>query len=180
MPGEVIRFVFLSTHYRKPMDWTEKKAREAEKTLNHWLDLTVDLEPTDPREFKVRKGLIDALSDDLNTHKALQYLNSSLIAAPQQLLDHARFLGFLSDATREGHREQYLKRREGGGSSAILASLAADLDGLRRQAMETKDFSKVDRLKAAYIEAGLEVRMSKTGVELVPGPGFDPAKLEDL
>ena len=46
--------------------------------------------------------------------------------------------------------------------------------------METKDFSKVDRLKAAYIEAGLEVRMSKTGVELVPGPGFDPAKLEDL
>ena len=25
VPGEVIRFVFLSTHYRKPMDWTEKK-----------------------------------------------------------------------------------------------------------------------------------------------------------
>ena len=28
-PGEVIRFVFLSTHYRKPMDWTAEKAREA-------------------------------------------------------------------------------------------------------------------------------------------------------
>ncbi|WP_295314142.1 cysteine--tRNA ligase, partial [Roseobacter sp.] len=25
VPGEVIRFVMLSTHYRKPMDWTEKK-----------------------------------------------------------------------------------------------------------------------------------------------------------
>jgi cysteinyl-tRNA synthetase len=23
-PGEVIRFVMLSTHYRKPMDWTEE------------------------------------------------------------------------------------------------------------------------------------------------------------
>ncbi len=36
IPGEVIRFVFLSTHYRKPMDWTEKKAEEAVKTLRNW------------------------------------------------------------------------------------------------------------------------------------------------
>jgi cysteinyl-tRNA synthetase len=32
VPGEVIRFVMLSTHYSKPMDWTEKKREEAEKT----------------------------------------------------------------------------------------------------------------------------------------------------
>ena len=36
VPGEVIRFVMLSTHYRKPMDWTEKKREEAEKTLRKW------------------------------------------------------------------------------------------------------------------------------------------------
>ncbi|MEX0278758.1 MAG: cysteine--tRNA ligase, partial [Ruegeria sp.] len=36
VPGEVIRFVFLQTHYRKPMDWTEKKARDAEATLRKW------------------------------------------------------------------------------------------------------------------------------------------------
>ena len=29
VPGEVIRFVFLQTHYSKPMDWTEKKREEA-------------------------------------------------------------------------------------------------------------------------------------------------------
>ena len=29
MPGEVIRFVLLSTHYRQPMDWTEAKVDEA-------------------------------------------------------------------------------------------------------------------------------------------------------
>jgi cysteinyl-tRNA synthetase len=46
--------------------------------------------------------------------------------------------------------------------------------------METKDFAPVDALKSALIEAGVEVRMSKAGVELVPGPGFDPSKLEDL
>ena len=46
--------------------------------------------------------------------------------------------------------------------------------------METKDFSKVDELKSSLVEAGVEVRMSKDSVELLPGPGFDPAKLEGL
>ena len=46
--------------------------------------------------------------------------------------------------------------------------------------MESKDFSGVDALKQGLIAAGVEVRMSKSGVELVPGPGFDAAKLEAL
>ena len=50
----------------------------------------------------------------------------------------------------------------------------------RVRAMESKDFSEVDRLKSAFVDAGLEVRMSKTGVELVPGPNFDASKLEAL
>jgi phosphatidylserine synthase len=32
----------------------------------------------------------------------------------------------------------------------------------------------------ALTEAGVEVRMSKAGVELAPRPGFDAAKLEEL
>ena len=40
VPGEVIRFVFLQTHYRKPMDWTQKKAKEAKVTLERWLKIT--------------------------------------------------------------------------------------------------------------------------------------------
>ncbi|MEC8572238.1 MAG: cysteine--tRNA ligase, partial [Pseudomonadota bacterium] len=48
----------------------------------------------------------------------------------------------------------------------------------RTVAMENKDFAEVDRLKSAYLGAGVEVRMSKQGVELVPGAGFDPANLE--
>ena len=46
--------------------------------------------------------------------------------------------------------------------------------------MDTKDFSEVDRIKSALIAAGVEVRMSKDGVELVPAAGFDAAKLEGL
>ena len=61
-----------------------------------------------------------------------------------------------------------------------LSGLAARLAEIRVTAMETKDFSEVDRLKAALVAAGVEVRMSKAGVELVPGAGFDASALEGL
>jgi len=35
-PGEVIRMVYLGTHYSKPMDWTTEKAKQAEATLRKW------------------------------------------------------------------------------------------------------------------------------------------------
>ncbi|MFN3147760.1 MAG: cysteine--tRNA ligase [Paracoccaceae bacterium] len=77
VPGEVIRFVFLSTHYRKPMDWTEEKAKEAERTLDHWATfLSVDHEVLDADIGGIAPddGVIEALSDDLNTSLALTRL----------------------------------------------------------------------------------------------------------
>jgi cysteinyl-tRNA synthetase len=181
VPGEVIRFVMLSTHYRKPMDWTEKKRDEAEKTLRKWMDLTRDLEPCDPAAFKPDQKLIDALADDLNTHLALTYLNA-LTAQPQKLLDHARWLGFLSDKLREDDakaRAAYTTSF-GSGGSEVETELANRLDELRQMAMKTKDFSDVDALKAALLAAGCEVRISKQGTEVIAGPTFDPAKLDVL
>ena len=181
VPGEVIRFVMLSTHYRKPMDWTEKKRDEAEKTLRKWMDLTRDLEPCDPAAFKPDQKLIDALADDLNTHLALSYLNA-LTAQPQKLLDHARWLGFLSDKSREDDakaRAAYTTSF-GSGGSEVETELANRLDELRQMAMKTKDFSDVDALKAALLAAGCEVRISKQGTEVIAGPTFDPAKLDVL
>lgn len=178
VPGEVIRFVMLSTHYRKPMDWTEKKRDEATKTLRKWMDLTRDLEPCDPAAFKPDQKLIDALADDLNTHLALTYLNA-LTAQPQKLLDHARWLGFLSDKSREDDakaRAAYTISF-GSGGSEVETELANRLDELRQMAMKTKDFSDVDALKAALLAAGCEVRISKLGTEVIAGPTFDPTKL---
>jgi cysteinyl-tRNA synthetase len=51
---------------------------------------------------------------------------------------------------------------------------------LRNQAKSSKDFSDVDAMKETLADAGVEVRMSKEAVELIPGPNFDPAKLEAL
>ena len=166
-PGEVIRLVFLQTHYRKPMDWTDKKAKEAEATLRKWRALTAGIEPAS----SAAAAVLEALADDLNSAGAIAKLHK--LAADGDaagLLASARLLGLLTDEL-------------GAWASAPAIDLSAFEEKLfetRRKAMESKDFSEVDRLKAVFVEAGLEVRMSKTGVELVPGAGFDPDKLGAL
>jgi cysteinyl-tRNA synthetase len=186
VPGEVIRFVFLSTHYRKPMDWTAKKAEEAQGTLSDWHELTLGLEPTNPASFEPDQKLVEVLSDDLNTHLALVRLRA-MRSNPQQLLDNARFLGFLGDEARSDYLQRRLGFSFGSGDDLLAArmdmlldSMRVKLIALREEARETKDFSEVDRLKAALVAAGVEVRMSKDEVELIPGAGCDPAKLEAL
>jgi cysteinyl-tRNA synthetase len=71
VPGEVIRMVFLGTHYGKPMDWTEKKRAEAEATLRKWRGLLTGAKPAEPHEI-----MITELGDDLNTSKALYWLRT--------------------------------------------------------------------------------------------------------
>ncbi|MDE4174558.1 cysteine--tRNA ligase [Phaeobacter sp. PT47_59] len=167
IPGEVIRFVFLSTHYRKPMDWTEKKAKEAEKTLRKWYAQAAEALPGGQPESHV----VDLVADDINTHGVLaechQFSQAGDLVALRSSME---LLGLLGEDIPD-----WVKAPD-----VDLSSHEARLFKARQAAMESKDFSEVDRLKTAYTEAGLEVRMSKTGVELVPGAGFDPAKLDNL
>ncbi len=98
VPGEVIRFVYLSTHYRKPMDWTAEKAREAEGTLRKWrkwsegiTPLQITLRGPDPR-------FLSALADDLNTSQAISVLHELAREADWSgLISSANVLGLLQD-----------------------------------------------------------------------------------
>ncbi|CUH81802.1 Cysteine--tRNA ligase [Tritonibacter multivorans] len=166
-PGEVVRLVFLQTHYRKPMDWTDKKAKEAEATLRKWRALTEGVEPS----ATAAAAVLDALSDDLNTAGAITELHKMASEGDAAgLLAAANLLGLLTPELGAWAE----------GPNVDLSGFEAQLFAARQAAMESKDFSEVDRLKAAFTDAGLEVRMSKTGVELVPGAGFDMAKLDAL
>ncbi|MCG7574567.1 cysteine--tRNA ligase [Phaeobacter sp. CNT1-3] len=187
VPGEVIRFVFLSTHYGKPMDWTEKKAKEARKTLQK-LYQTIPYFKSEERfnyldsdVFPPDEEVVAALSDDLNSSLALTRLRQLAKEGElNKLVGSMVLLGLLGRETDL----DFLSRPEGStftaGEGDRLFQLAGKLAELRATAMETKDFAPVDALKSALMEAGVEVRMSKAGVELLPGAGFDAAKLEGL
>jgi cysteinyl-tRNA synthetase len=49
IPGEVIRFVLLMTHYRSPMDWTAEKARQARRSLDRLYSVVGDVEMDERR-----------------------------------------------------------------------------------------------------------------------------------
>jgi cysteinyl-tRNA synthetase len=192
IPGEVIRFVFLSTHYGKPMDWTERKAREAQAELEFWANkLTLDPQLLSAPVVSelADNAVLDALANDLNTPLALM-----------RLREQARFIDNSSDFRALSDEEQFRVLQGFVASLDLLGfslgDLAATVDERRKDnrlerltlrlaqeriyAKESKDFSEVDRLKSRLIEAGVEVRMAKDKIELVPGPDFDPSKLKDL
>ena len=70
-PGEVVRLAMLRTHYRQPIDWTVKSLEEAEATLDGWYETIGTASP----DGTVPTGMLDALSDDLNTPAAISELH---------------------------------------------------------------------------------------------------------
>jgi cysteinyl-tRNA synthetase len=72
--GEVLRLAMLMTHYRDPINWTQRLLEESEAKYLHWIELTkrhhlqhFDIRPT---EDFVRK-----LNNDLDTHGAISVLD---------------------------------------------------------------------------------------------------------
>jgi cysteinyl-tRNA synthetase len=176
VPGEVIRFVLLGTHYSKPMDWTAEKAAAAEAKLSDFVRIAAQYADLD-----VVKGLspdpviLQALADDLNTHLALQHLDVlANHAKGSELAANLIFLGLFDEAS--------LTARIGSLRAALagLHPLALRLQEVRLAAQKDKDFAPVDAFKARLTEAGVVVQMRKDGVDLAPGASFDPAKLAVL
>ena len=129
--GEVIRMVYLGTHYTRPMDWTHDKAVQAEATLRKWRGLVAGVQPG-----AVSDAVLAALADDLNTAGAIAELHALAGQGDAAgLLASAQMLGLLlpdMGAWAEG---------------VDLSAHANRLAGLREQAMATKDFSAVDAMK---------------------------------
>ena len=177
IPGEVIRYVFLMTHYRKPMDWTAEKVAEATKTLDTLYEVVGETSPD--RSQAPNPEVVAALADDLNSSAALHALIRQAgairpgdTAAAAGLKHSARLLGLLPMTGEEW------RRLKSGGID--LSGLGARLQELRIAAKATKDFSAVDALKSALLAAGVEVRMTAAGVDLAPGAGFDAEAVEAL
>jgi cysteinyl-tRNA synthetase len=176
VPGEVIRFVLLGTHYGKPMDWTDRKRQDAEATLRRWRELARDAED----RGWIAEEVVEPLADDLNTPLALARLHEmarSIAASATkdcfiekgQFLSSARLLGLLEEG--QGTWTEVTI------DAALIDRLTVGLLRAREVAMATKDFATVDRLKRELAAAGVEVRMTKADITLHPGPKADLERL---
>jgi cysteinyl-tRNA synthetase len=169
VPGEVIRFVFLSTHYSKPMDWTVKKADEAKKTLRKWRRAARGATAS-----TVSGVVMAALSDDLNTAGALAELHKLEAAGDgSTLLASANALGLLTvelGSWFEG--EQTIIRSAAGETVQKWADL---IDEARIQ----KDYAAADTIRATAKAYGFEVKTDADGTRLIATPTADPHGLEE-
>ena len=167
--GEVIRFVYLSTHYSKPMDWTDKKAKEAEATLRKWSELIVGVESQPRPPLKI----VEALSNDLNTALASKEMHGLAKAknwpALRASLD---FLGF--ENLEETNLGKVIHDLVDG--IEIVDSLVDKLSNAR----SNKDYATADKIKDALTESGVTIQITSDGIDRKISNDFDISKLEGL
>jgi cysteinyl-tRNA synthetase len=102
VPGEVIRMVYLGTHYSKPMDWTKEKAEQAEIDFAENGAEFLHGDPAtnlgfDWRNVKPPQEFVEALANDLNTSLALTLVNKYLKNMEEaNLVGSANFTWILS------------------------------------------------------------------------------------
>ena len=171
--GEVIRLVYLGTHYSRPMDWTDTKARQAAGTLRKWHALSKN-HSADPNFcHAVPSSVLSSLCDDLNTAGAIAALHDlAAVGDAAGLLAGARLMGLL-----------------GAGQGTWVAVKTADADtealidallGVRKAAREGRNFAKADALRDAIVQAGVIIKDSAHAVEWSLADDFDPLKLPKL
>ncbi|MCF2872847.1 cysteine--tRNA ligase [Octadecabacter sp. G9-8] len=171
VPGEVIRFVMLSTHYRKPMDWTEKKRVEAKIRLTQWFRATDGVTASK----QVPKAVVVSLVNDLNTHGALSAMMS---LEPSDLKAAMQLLGFpdAEDVDWFRHGIQMSSIADLPYTADAIAPLLSKWQYLRDEA----DYAAADELKRKIEACGLKLSVGAAGPNAEPTADFDPAKLEAL
>ena len=185
--GEVIRLVFLMTHYRKPMDWTDAKRLEAHKMLSDWFDILCKHGYAPKTVDKLKASgdwvadieLMGVLGNDLNTPGALarmHVLAKARTASGLVPLAHAlETLGLVSDwsvldvsPSQDDEMPDWV--------AVVIDRLIAE----RGAARASKDWSEADRLRDFLNAAGVQVTDVAGTASWLLGPGFDPVVLEGL
>ena len=166
IPGEVIRFVLLSSHYRQPMDFTEEKVAEARATLLRWTAIAAEA----GAGGEVPAAVITTLSDDLNTPAAFAALHERAAA------EDGAGLGAAMDLLGLGRLVAPVRTVSPEDRERIETLLDA-----RLEARKARDFARADALRDGLVEAGI-VLMDRPGAatEWKAGPDFDPARLEGV
>ncbi|WP_421997579.1 cysteine--tRNA ligase [Reyranella sp.] len=136
-PGEAIRLLLLSAHYRQPLDFTHEGLVQAKATLDRWYGALrgrdVAAAPAVPQPVE------DALSDDLNTPLAISAIHQ--LDDPALLRAGGQALGLLQQDAEAWFR--WTPEGVSGPSEAeIEAAIAA-----RQAARKAKDFKESDRIR---------------------------------
>tara|TARA_B110000003_G_scaffold8424_1_gene8762 strand:- start:1388 stop:2779 length:1392 start_codon:yes stop_codon:yes gene_type:complete len=169
--GEVLRLALISSHYRQGLDWNEKIIHQAEKLLNKLYkilhegkDLLTD------NSNKVDEDILNAMSDDLNTPKAISILNSLVKEYPK--LEDSQKAGCINKIKTSGQLLGILHQDPETWFSKDTSHMDIDLiEGLMKQRDEAKalkNYSEADSIRQKLTGMGVEILDSKDGSKWKP------------
>ena len=157
-PGEVLRLAMLKTHYRQPIDWTAKSLEDAYSLGLEWRKLVQG------EEFDVDAppdaGVVEALSNDLNTHEALVRIGQLADLARK---DHSKLAGFVSSAQLLGFLQS---RTHFSGPDESISFDRSKIDlmvAARLEARKAKDWAESDRIRDELAAMGVQIKDNKDG-----------------
>jgi cysteinyl-tRNA synthetase len=169
-----IRYFLLSSHYRKPLNFTQEGAKQAAQALQRIHDFaerlaTAAAGPDAPggetaaAVRRHREAFDAALDDDLNTAEALAALFET-IRLTNAALDRGDADGETLSTARSllaDFRTVFgVAPREQGELEPELAALIE----ARQQARERKEYAEADRIRATLLERGIVVEDTPAGV----------------
>jgi cysteinyl-tRNA synthetase len=167
--GEALRLAMLRTHYHQPIDWTVKALEEAEATLDRWYDAVGDAAP----HGQVAPGVIEALSDDLNTPAMIAQLHELARAGSRfDLRASLQFLGFSAvhgaEAVAVADRVTGNVFRTGANgiwsaADEAIQKVIQDLVDTRKVARRNKNWAESDRLRDELAALGVAIKDNKDG-----------------
>ncbi|WP_430395515.1 cysteine--tRNA ligase [Ferrovibrio sp.] len=156
-PGEAIRLALLSAHYRQPLDWTEAGMREAKAQLDRLYRTLDGLNDVAAADVAAPVAFVEALSDDLNTPKALAELHAIANAANKSVepAERARLKGELVAAgwllgLLQQEPAAWLQGGDADEAAAIEAAIAA-----RKAARAAKNWAESDRIRDEWAARGI-------------------------
>lgn len=159
--GRVIRFLFLSSHYRMPLDFNEKSLDQAKMALQRIVDFVENAKQSkkdiDAKLVsKAKKEFLAAMDDDFDTPRALAIL-----------------FKFIREANKKGYgKNSYKLFKELDKVLGILPEeekLSKEILSLvkeREKARKSKDWKKSDSLREKIKKKGYLVEDSKDGYRI--------------
>jgi cysteinyl-tRNA synthetase len=166
--GSTLRLAMLQTHYRQPIDWTVKRLWAAEDKIVQWSFAYEDaFEPLNkiPLEFDsapMDAGLLEALSDDLNTHLAIVRLDELADQARQNPKKIANFRSALRLLGLTPEWAEGVGAKEA--ATQEIFDKAQPMIDLRNAARKVRDFKRSDEIRDELLAMGIHLKDGKDPV----------------
>ncbi|MBW1981909.1 MAG: cysteine synthase A [Deltaproteobacteria bacterium] len=163
--GRQIRYWFLTTHYRKPLHFSEERLAEASRSLARLDEFLMRLQHTGPGEaaeevdqlvYQVEQSLAEAMSEDLNTSSALAAV-FRFIRAMNPLLTRG-----VVNEEQKSSAIGAMRRLDAILNIMRFEDLELDAESLeliaaREAARKKKNWQEADRLRQLLKEKGIEL-----------------------